>query len=168
LISSKGALRPSCARPLGGPRVSSATWHRLGSAACCLGCLLRGTTAHLLATTHLASPVYPSCMHWCWCAYSGHLLLGAPTQRVKRRAASSTPVPGRGGRTWHLSHLAWGGRAHWAPGLAPPSSSSLPAGALAGGVDWALGLQAIAVDASTGPGNRPAARSRKTDFRQPR
>jgi hypothetical protein len=32
-----GALRPSCARPLCGPRVSSAAWHRLG-------CLLRGTT----------------------------------------------------------------------------------------------------------------------------
>jgi hypothetical protein len=41
-----------------------------------------------------ALPVHPSCLHlhlhlhslhWCWCACSGHLLLGAPTQRVKRQ-----------------------------------------------------------------------------------
>jgi hypothetical protein len=37
-----------------------------------------------------------------------------------------------------------------------------------GGGDWAHGVQGIAVNASTGPGNRPAARSEKTDFRQPR
>jgi hypothetical protein len=40
---------PFCARPIGGPRVSLAAWHRLG-------CLLRGTTRPRLC-------VCPSCMH---------------------------------------------------------------------------------------------------------
>jgi hypothetical protein len=30
LTSSRSYLRPSCARPLGGPRISSVAWHRLG------------------------------------------------------------------------------------------------------------------------------------------
>jgi hypothetical protein len=37
LTSSQGYLRPSCARPLGGLRISSDAWHRLS-------CLLRGAT----------------------------------------------------------------------------------------------------------------------------
>jgi hypothetical protein len=49
-------LRPSCARPLGGPCISSATWHRLVSAACCLGCLLRGTTCSLATWPCLCTP----------------------------------------------------------------------------------------------------------------
>jgi hypothetical protein len=39
LISSRGCLRPSCARPLGGPRISSAArsaWHRLSFLLSCL------------------------------------------------------------------------------------------------------------------------------------
>jgi hypothetical protein len=42
-LISPGALRPSCARALCGPRASSAAWHRLG-------CLLRGTTWPRLCT----------------------------------------------------------------------------------------------------------------------
>jgi hypothetical protein len=51
-----------------------------------LGCLLTRLPAsgHHWLAGHMALPVCPSCMNWCWCACSGHLLLGAPTQRVKR------------------------------------------------------------------------------------
>jgi hypothetical protein len=93
---------PRYARPIGGPRVSSAAWHRLG-------CLLRGTTRPRLCT-----PV-GSCMHLpgagVWCAYSGHLLLGAPTRRVERFSQIRTramtheatgSLPYRGGGEGHL------------------------------------------------------------------
>jgi hypothetical protein len=90
-LSCRGSSPLLLCGPPRGPRVSSATWHRLVSAACCLGCL--PASGHHLLAGHLASPVCPSCMHWCWCACSGHLLLGAPTQRVKRTScAESTAV----------------------------------------------------------------------------
>jgi hypothetical protein len=72
LTSSKGYLRPSCARPLGGPRISSATWYRLVSAACCLStCLapawhLPGTylalARHLLRGTTSSLPSGLACV----------------------------------------------------------------------------------------------------------
>jgi hypothetical protein len=60
LISSV-ALRPSCARPLCGPRVSSTAWHRLGG-------LLRGSTTWPRVCT--PSPACTSQVLMC--------LLGAP------------------------------------------------------------------------------------------
>jgi hypothetical protein len=86
LTSSRGCLRPSCARPLGGPRISSAAWaawHRLG-------CWLRGTTRPRLCTPGPQLHAPPRC----WCAYSGHLPLGAPTRRVERARG---PGPARVG-----------------------------------------------------------------------
>jgi hypothetical protein len=71
-LSCRGSSPLLCAPVLRGPRVSSAAWHRLD-------CLLRGTTwPRLCVPTQLPAPPR------CWCAYSGHLLLGAPTRRVKR------------------------------------------------------------------------------------
>jgi hypothetical protein len=72
------ALRP--ARLLGYLAPPRSSWLLAASAAC---------FGAPLARDHLSSPVYPSCMHWCWCrACSGHLLLGTPTQRVKRTSCS--------------------------------------------------------------------------------
>jgi hypothetical protein len=89
LTSSRGYLRPSFARPLGGPRISSATWHRLVSAAGCLGTCsapawhLPGTclapTWHLLVAWHLlrgtTSSLWP-----CLCTPAACTGIGAPAR----------------------------------------------------------------------------------------
>jgi hypothetical protein len=82
LTSSRGFFRPSCARPLGGPRISSATWHRLVLAACCLGCLLRGTTCSLTTWPRLCTPA--ACTGAGAPARGTSYWSGSPTQRVKR------------------------------------------------------------------------------------
>jgi hypothetical protein len=84
LTPSKGYLRPSCARPLGGPRIASAARHRLvwmlaqplavldiALSGCLPSCLLRGTTRFLSpapeplrhwACTPPAAPPVPVCL----------------------------------------------------------------------------------------------------------
>jgi hypothetical protein len=71
---------------LASPRLGLLPRHLLGT------CLAPASGYHWLAD-RLALPVYPSCMHWCWCACSGHLLLGAPTQQVKRRRRALYALP---------------------------------------------------------------------------
>jgi hypothetical protein len=82
------------------------TWHLLGT---CFGAPL--------ARCHLALPVYPSCLHWCWCACSGHLLLGAPTQRVKRHSEIRGGWLRKTGCGSHISHVRAAIRRIWRPAI---------------------------------------------------
>ena len=74
-------LPPGEARPVGGsPRL-------LGIAsAACFGMPL-GLACRLVYVPQLLAPAR------CWCAYSGHLPLGAPTRRVERTSWPNMPVP---------------------------------------------------------------------------
>jgi hypothetical protein len=88
---------PLCARPIGGPRVSSAAWHRLG-------CLLRGTTRPRLCTP------CPSCMHLPGAgvptqgtSHWGHPLGEPNEQPAISNCNAHDPVT----RRLHRQHLTW-------------------------------------------------------------
>jgi hypothetical protein len=86
LISPGGCLRPSCARPLGGPRISSAAWHRL--------VWLLATCVGRAPLDHSASPVYPSCLHLLGAGVpTRYSLLGAPPTGGTHCESNAPPGP---------------------------------------------------------------------------
>jgi hypothetical protein len=95
--SRAGCLRPSCARPLGGPRISSAArpaWHRLS---CLPSCLRRGTTRPRLCTPVACTSQVMVCLASRGTSHWGHPRRversNYPAKLAMRLKGSSTASP---------------------------------------------------------------------------